>query len=354
MSETIPLCAPQSFLSEDYIRLCDWMQARYGLPWRLGSCVSLVYARIYEATRHGIGIFCEPQAHLAELVGHSRRQVNQCLKTLEALKLIEVVGIVGHPKTGIRAYRVLADPVNRAIQARNEDMAARAAEQASAPVVDLGGVSPAAPAAELPTGPRRAPAPTAARNDETPPRPQPEAPASDSAGASGEDVRPVRAPRLSEEQRAAFQRLSRRYRKPCRGGYLEEAEAAYEELIEEGHTPEEIETALEAYLDDFFSADRPRAQKSQRYLKSLNRWLSEGSGARYWLSLISGPPRRRRDAAQESREWTYSRYNSGNERGWIASDGSRVLVLDVESEEPDMDELALALDRALAQERMVS
>ena len=349
MSETIPLCAPQDFFSEDYIRLCDWMQARYGMPWRLGSCISLVYARIYEATRHGVGIFCEPQAHLAELVGHSRRQVNQCLKRLEELGLVEVVGVVGHPRTGIRAYRVLAGPVNRAIQTRNDEVAQRASSRQSQDVVDLGGVSPCAPAAEA-----KRPPSTAAQSDAPSSPAQPLGPAGDSTGSSGRDEHSDQQEPLTPEEHKSFEQLAKRYRKPCRGGYLKEAARAYAELIEEGYSPEEIDEALDAYLSDFFSSARPRDQKSQRYLMSLNRWLSEGSGCRYWLSLLSSSsgPSDRPEGKQ--RTWSYSRYKSGAERGWIASNGSQVLVLDVKSDDPGEAELAEALEAALSQERRVS
>lgn len=331
---SIPQPPVENWLVDDPISLHSWMRPEYGMPFSLGSSTNLVYARIYEATKNGIGVFCESQGRLGELIGRSRRQVAECLRRLLNAGLIEVVGYVGHERTGIRAYRALPGPVNRAVAAW---MSAKTADSAgNSTFVDGVGMLTLTASVDL-----KSPSPTACAGS-----PQ-VASAPELSTESPEDPSP-----LTPEREKSFRDLVDSYdRPPARADFMLAAKRSYARLLDEGYSPTEVREAADAYLADFYDPCKPRSRRNPRYLKYLNNWLADASGARAWLSVVRPRGRMASKCEQASTEAARPLFKSFEDRGrrvWFAEVGSEQVFLDV-GDCPSREEL----ERALAREREV-
>lgn len=280
-------------LAQDYTSIYDWMCKRMGLGLKASSVECLVFARIWGVTRDGIGIYCEPQRQLAERYDVSRKQVNVALGRLIDKGYVHVVDIVGNARTGIRAYRCDQRLANAAMaRVLNHGLYE---ESLRGPRPD----APADPAA----GGEHAPAPTPSEASRGPiaERPATSVP----QGGHEEEVAPSCGPD------DGFEQALRSYPKKCSGRYVARAREAWRRLVAEGHSPDEVRRALDAYVDD--SRDRNGA-RSLRYLKHLNNALVDGDGVRAFLQRRRPTPPPSSDGG--SIKWTHA--HDGTESVWIA------------------------------------
>ena len=289
----------------------DWMIDPDGLGLPPRSVELEVYARIWAFTRNGVGVYCEPQQKLAERIYTTRKSVNIALQSLIERNLITVVGIVGDEKTGIRAYVVNAAPASQA-KRRLEERWDR--EQGETVAIET-----PAPRMKVVMG--------AAQE-------APHAPEQHESADASEDAAP------SPE---GFDELMRAYPKETSKRYAAKARELYQGLLDEGHTPEEIKEALDAYLDDHRLANAGRINK--RFLKSFNNFLSEGSGARAYMA----PSRRKRAAASEKKPLKpcFSRAHSGDKSFWVVSYGPNAFELDLPADAGE-EQLNEAFEREVA------
>lgn len=351
-----PIAAVDRFILE------AWMQHRYGMPMSLGSTMCLVYSRIYESSRSNIGFYCESQGALARSIDRSRRQVVECLRRLVELGLIAEVGYVGNPKTGIKAYRVCPGPINECVRAHALDLARRiegediekapdlsklvlyerpvtGSQTERTPASDEASASAAkAAAAAAEAAVRAASAAVAVRV------PSPDGPASANDTAPAKDVpgeetasepeRPAdetRSAELSEADERTFGEIVSEWPKKMNRQYLGLSRDEFRRLIDQRHTAADVANACFAYLDDFFDPTRPSSQRNPRFVKHLNRFLSEPDGVRAWLRCVgdSGPEAPDPSAACEGQPIpcddsglparSFSRITSMGSSSWLAT-----------------------------------
>lgn len=327
-------------LSQDFTCIYQWMHRPEGLGMKFSHADCIIYARIWGASHDGVGVYCESQKKLAETFGFSRKTVCLALGELVRRGYVNVVGYVGNEKTGVRAYRCAPDVANRAIAAIMDlDELRRSLSDERREALRQGAPDPGAQGeitfVDTPSGAREpgrestedgssssgTEASGADSADDAPLRPRkPAPPATAPAAPSGG---------ASESQDAAdreglFRLLLKKYPKSCTGGYRKEAWSEFNRLLDEGYTLDDILKALSSYLEDHRS--RNEGQVSTRYLKSLNNFLCNASGAR--LYLPSRPVRQASapDVAPEAPDAapprpSFRRVAGGRGDAWIGSVG---------------------------------
>ena len=320
-----------TYLSQDFTCIYQWMHRPEGLGMRFSNAECIVYARIWSASRNGMGVYCEPQKKLAETFGFSRKTVNLALKELLERGYIMVTGVLGNEKTGIRAYRCDPAVANRAIAAIMDLDELRRSLTKERNAALLGGLpDPGTPTPDAEPSPDAAPtAPADAMEPQTPalvPAPSPDDPAFPSEPDRDPVVveprpQPVREPSPEKrvvsatERECGFNALLREYPKSCNGPSRRAAREAYNKLVDEGHTPEEILEALHAYLRDH--RRRNGGQLAANYLKSFQNFLTFANGARQYLEELE---RERASGGEAPPDRPTFRHVSGpNGRGsWIS------------------------------------
>lgn len=294
-------------LAQDYTCIYTWMHHERGLAMHFASAECVIYARIYDSSRNGTGVYCEPQSKIAKTFGFSSKAVSQALCSLVEKGLVHVVEGFGPEEMGIRAYQCDIHAANRAIAA----------------MIDLDELKKAlSEEGSGEAGVRKADS---------------DAPVSASTPATNRRSRRKGHDELSE----GFLDLLRAYPKPCSGKFVETAMAEYERLLSEGYTQEEIMKAVNDYLDEHKA--RNGGEVNRQFLKSLNNFLEYATGIRSFLSPI--PTAEGTDILGQDKGVSFVLGTCGSRKSWIARsvDGS-VIELDC-PEASTKEQLSAAYER---------
>lgn len=101
------------------VTIFDWMTAKDGLGLPAVSAEIFVYAAVYQSSRYQTGFMSSSTYALAEHIGISRMSIHRSLKSLLSKDLIHCEAIVGNEKTGKRLYSVNQEKINEAITRLN-------------------------------------------------------------------------------------------------------------------------------------------------------------------------------------------------------------------------------------------
>lgn len=97
---------PRKAYSTKDVHIKAWMYNAAGLGLPLRSCALILYARIFEVTQDGAGVFCQPMSSFADEFGFDRRVVAKAKGRLLDLGYIEFVRSAdGAPLTVMRPGR---------------------------------------------------------------------------------------------------------------------------------------------------------------------------------------------------------------------------------------------------------
>lgn len=299
--------ADEVSLALDHTCIYTWMHHENGLALRFASAECVIYARIYDSSRNGIGVYCEAQSKIAKTFGFSPETVNQALHSLVEKGLIRIVCGFGSDGAEIEAYRCDVRASNRAIAAMIEyDERNDAMPEVGSRLTEARGPDAAT---------------TAARS----------VPATDRLGAHSEHGK----------YPEGFRDLLKAYPKPCSGKYVALAAAEYGRLLSEGYAQEAILRAVNDYLDEHRA--RNGGVVNQQFLKSLNNFLEYSTGARSYLPPI--PTSEETDNLGKVKGVSFVLGTCGARRSWIAraADGS-VIELDC-PEASTREQLSAAYER---------
>lgn len=110
---------------------------------------------------------------------------------------------------------------------------------------------------------------------------------------------------MTQEDNNSFEALRISWEKPLGEKYAGQAKLAYRNLLTKGFTTDEIRKAADAYTNAFHDPSRTESQRNSRYIKSLNRFLIEGSGAMYYLHEIRANSGRKAEDMEVGRKDPY-------------------------------------------------
>lgn len=97
------------------VEVPDFIWSPDGLGIQAGSVECLVMSLIWSVTKDNLGYFADTQGNIAARFNVSRKAVNEALRDLVDRGYVDVVGVIGNPRTGVRKYAINRGAVGDAI-----------------------------------------------------------------------------------------------------------------------------------------------------------------------------------------------------------------------------------------------